>query len=265
MMAKPPTDASIPGGGAKRVAVLQSNYLPWKGYFDMIASVDQFVILDTVQFTKNDWRNRNRIRTREIGNGPKSTAWLTVPVLTAGRFGQPIRDVIIDSTTPWVHRHCTRIQQEYARAAYATTELPWITEAIGSAGEHRSLSSVNVSLIRDVCARLGITTDLVDAGDLPDADDPNDRLVAICRALGASRYISGPAAASYLDTQRFGDHGIEVEWFDYAGYEPYRQTAEPFIAEVSVIDTLLNTGPEARRMVVRADRGPGNADQQETA
>jgi len=224
---------------SKRVAILQSNYIPWKGYFDMIGLVDEFVILDNVQFTKNDWRNRNR-----IPNG-KDGLWLTIPVRTAERMYQPINETEI-SDPRWARKHWSTLSQSYARAPHFKTYEAPIRDAYERASEEKLLSAANHIFIATICDLLGLKTKLSDA-ELIDTEDKTERVVRLCQSRGATHYLSGPAAKNYVDTALFEGAGITLEYMDYAGYPPYKQLHAPYDPAVTVLDLLFNIGPEAPR------------------
>lgn len=226
----------------KRIAISQSNYIPWKGYFDLINSVDEFVIYDTVQFTKNDWRNRNLIKTAQ------GSMWLTIPVSTAGRHGMTIAEAEI-SQSNWHRQHWQSWQTHYARAPHFRT----YADALRSLYFDHSgtkLSQVNFRFLSATCRWLGIGTKLSLSTDYPHDGDRSERLLKICRQAGASCYLSGPAAREYLDVDLFLRNGVQVEWMDYSGYRPYHQLHGQFEHRVSVLDLLLNEGPEAPRYLL---------------
>ena len=228
----------------RRIAITQSNYLPWKGYFDLIRSVDQVVLYDEVQFTRRDWRNRNRIRTRE------GLAWLTVPVLVKGKYDQKIESTVV-SDSGWAENHWRTISHNYARASHFT-EYSKQFQAFYENSPPENLSQINRHLIEIVLNILDISTQLAWSRDFPvDEVGKTERLVSICLEAGATTYVSGPAAKDYLDVTRFEQNGISVEWFNYVGYPAYRQLHVPFIHEVSVIDLLLNMGPESLQYLDR--------------
>jgi WbqC-like protein family len=216
------------------VAILQSNYVPWRGYFDLIRRSDHFVLYDTVQYTKNDWRNRNRIVT------PQGPVWITVPVLHNNRFGQSIAETRI-SDPRWTRRHLGTLQAALGRApryrdALAPALSDWYAEAAGL----DRLSAVNRLLIDRVMAMLGLTTRLHDAADLPQTGDRTGRLVSMCQALGATRYLTGPAARAYLDEAQFAAAGIAVDWMAYPDYPAYRQADGGYTPGVSILDVMAN-------------------------
>jgi hypothetical protein len=231
-----------PSDQAKKVVILQSNYIPWKGYFDLMRSADEFVILDDVQFTKRDWRNRNLIKTQH------GLLWLTIPVKSKGP--QKINEVEI-SEPDWHISHWKTISRSLCRAAYFDRYESELHGAYLTAGEAQFLSQINLIFIKLVARWLGIRTRITSSTDYPAPDERTQRLVSICQMVGAREYISGPAAKVYLDEELFKQAGITVRWFDYEGYPPYTQLFGNFEHRVTVLDLLLNTGPDALRYLVR--------------
>lgn len=221
----------------QRVAVLQSNYIPWKGYFDLIAAVDTFVIYDQMQYTREDWRNRNVIKT---ANG---LTWLTVPVRQSGRFGQRICDTEI-SGTQWSRKHWRSIENSYRRAPHFERVAKFL-QPIYEDTSITYLSVLNRRLIEAVCAYLGIATRLIDSTEIELVGERSEKVAHICEQLGAGFYVSGPAARAYLIEGDFISRGISVEWFDYSGYPEYRQLWGAFTHQVSVLDLLFMCGPQA--------------------
>jgi hypothetical protein len=229
----------VPG---KRLAIIQSSYIPWKGYFDLINSVDEFVLFDDAQYTRRDWRNRNRIKT---SHGP---AWLSIPVSSKGQFDAPIREIRVDDVE-WASRHWRTIQANYARAAYFRKYSDLLEELYLASGESY-LCDINRRFLAAVCGILGIGTRLTWSWDYQLDEGKTERLVSICRQAAADVYVSGPSAASYIDPQQFRDAGIELVYFDYSGYPEYRQLFPPFEHRVSVFDLILNEGPDAPRYML---------------
>ncbi len=241
----------------KRIAIVQSNYLPWKGYFDLIASVDEFVLFDDFQYTRRSWRNRNRIKT------PQGLRWLTVPVAASPQRSTKISDVRI-ACPDWADQHLKTLRMAYRRAPYFDEIMEMIEEVVSARPTH--LSELNASLIRRICAYLGISTPIRTHRDYRAVDDRQLRLRDICIQAGASVYVSGPAAKCYLDESLLRSAGIAVEWFDYSGYEPYPQLWGPFVHEVSVVDLLFNQGPNSRAsMKLASPRVPRPQRQQAPA
>ena len=221
-----------------RVAILQSAYIPWKGYFDIIGSVDAFVVYDDVQYSKNHWHNRNQIKTQ---SGPK---WLTVPVSMGKGSFQPIDEVKV--AQPFAAKHWRSIEQSYARAPFFSLYREWLADLYSQAAGLDSLSAVNLLFLTAICKQLGIRTRFLSSREMNIGGGQTERLVNICGELHAGTYLSGPSAKSYLDLGQFTAAGIAVEWMDYANYPEYGQLHGPFSHAVSVLDLILNIGPEAR-------------------
>jgi len=224
---------------APRVAILQSCYLPWKGYFDIIGSVDVFVILDDVQYSKNHWHNRNLIKTAT------GSSWLTIPVSKAQGAFLPIDRVTI--AQPFADKHWRSIKQAYARAPFMETVGRELEDLYRQAGELNLLTDINVLFLKALSNYLGLPTAFVRSSELNARGGQTERLVNICRELGAARYLSGPSAAAYIRQEEFDAAGIALEWMDYSGYPAYAQLHGDFVPAVSIVDLLLNIGPEARQ------------------
>jgi hypothetical protein len=234
--------------GGRRVGIVQSSYLPWRGAFAMIARCDVFVFLDSVQFTRRDWRTRNRIKT------PHGLLWLSVPVKQKGNYLAPI-DAIEIAEAGWAGKHLSSIEGAYRRGAGFVESIAAVREAYAAVAGEPMLSRVNQRLTRAICAMLGIATPLLRDVDLLPRErlvalDPTARLVALAAAAGATRYLSGPAAQCYLDQDRFAAHDIAVEWMSYAGLPCYQQLWGEFEPSVSIVDPLLTLGPAKLRAVL---------------
>ena len=223
----------------KRVAVTQSNYVPWKGYFDMVNLVDEFVVYDSVQYTRRDWRNRNRIKT------PQGSRWLTIPVEAKGNYLQRIAETRV-SDPHWARRHWRTVSHNYARAPFFDEHRVWLEELYLGCNDVL-LSAINERFLRGICNLLGITTPIFRSPDAEPGGERTERLVQLCERASATEYVSGPAARSYLDEDRFARAGIAVTYLDYSGYPEYPQLFPPFEHEVSLLDLILNTGPDAPR------------------
>lgn len=216
----------------KKIAIVQSNYIPWKGYFDMIAAVDEFILYDDVQFTKNDWRNRNKIKTQ---NGVQ---WLSVPV--GQDISRLIREVEIKDHR-WQAKHWATISHAYKRAPYFD-EIAAGLQPLYLEREYSNLSVLNRTLIEFLCGKLEIPTKISNSCDYDFVTGKTDRLVSLCEQAGATEYVSGPSARNYLDEALFTNASIEVTWFEYEGYPEYSQLWGDFEHAVSVIDLLFNMG-----------------------
>lgn len=224
----------------KKVAIVQSNYIPWKGYFDLIASVDEFIIYDDMQYTRRDWRNRNVIKTAQ---GAK---WLTVPVKVKGKYHQTIRETEIDGDK-WRGEHFRSFCHHYARAPHFE-EIRALIEPLYQA-EYRFLSHLNRVFLETICGYLGISATISNSRDYVLSDGKSERLADLCKQAGGSEYVSGPAAKDYLDESVFASQGITVSWFDYSGYPPYPQLWGEFSHGVTVLDMLFNCGKDSRNFM----------------
>jgi hypothetical protein len=222
----------------KKIALLQSNYIPWKGYFDIIRCVDEFVLYDECQYTKNDWRNRNMIRV------PGGAAWLTIPVRTTGKTGQTISETLV-SESHWAKKHWQSLVTYYSRAPYFKPLAPRIKALYEQAAGISRLSAVNHLFLTELCGLLGIRTPITWSSDYPTGEsDPTKKIVGICVRAGAEVYLSGPSGRNYMRVELFEEAGVALEWMEYSGYPDYRQLHEPCIHAVSILDVLFNVGPE---------------------
>jgi hypothetical protein len=222
-----------------RVAIVQSNYIPWKGYFDLINMVDEFILLDDVQYTRRDWRNRNLIKT------PTGPMWLTIPVDVKGKYFQRIDETLI-SAPEWYERHWQSIVHNYSRARHFP-EYRELFEGTYRGAQERFLSQINYRFLTTICSLLGIKTRLSWSTEFPHAEAKTERLISLCKAVGATEYLSGPAAKGYIDEELFRSEGVTLRYMDYSGYPEYSQLFPPFEHRVSIIDLIFNTGPEAPR------------------
>ncbi|MBX9570446.1 MAG: WbqC family protein [Candidatus Obscuribacterales bacterium] len=222
----------------KRVAILQSSYIPWKGYFDQINSVDEFVLYDCAQYTKRDWRNRNKIKTS------RGLVWLTIPVEVKGKFNQTIEDTLVADQS-WAESHFKTLVHNYSSTRYFALYKAELEELYEKAASMKQLSQINFLFLQKICGWLRIQTPLRWSNEFKLQDGKTERLLGICRDLNATLYLSGPAAKDYLQEDLFSNHGIEVAWADYSNYPVYSQAHPPFEHGVSVLDLLFNEGPNA--------------------
>lgn len=223
-----------------KVAIHQPQYLPWLGYFDKMDQVDAFVLLDTVQFKKNEWQNRNRIKT--------ASGWqyLTVPILH--RFPQRIGEVEINNRMPWARKHLQALISNYAPAPFFDVHRPFFEEVYHR--EWTLLLDLNLTILAYLVEVLKIRTKLVLASSLalPDREGATDRLIAICQALGAESYLSGVGGKNYLDLRRFEEAGIQVLFQEFQ-CPKYPQRFGPFEPNLSIVDLLLNCGEESLKIL----------------
>lgn len=228
----------------KVVAILQSNYIPWKGYFDIIASVDEFIIYDDVQFTKNDWRNRNKIKTS------RGVEWITIPV--GQNIRRHIREVELTDSL-WQQKHWRMLYYNY-RSAMHFEEVAALFEPMYLQRKHTNLSMLNRALIEAVCGYLGITTTISNSWEYDIFDGKTERLADLCAQAGGAEYISGPSGIDYIDVRIFAERGIKVTWFDYDGYPEYPQLWGEFVHGVTILDLLFNCGKDSRRYMRKNDQ-----------
>lgn len=229
---------------SSRVCVMQSNYLPWKGFFDLIRHSDCFVFLDNVQYTKKSWRNRNRIKS------PRGPVWLTVPVTFSLSDRTPIEEVRV-AGHGWASSHLRTIEACYAGAPFRDDTMAWLRPMLETAGNMERLSEINHFTIREIAARLGLSSRFVSASDLLPAEilgsfaHNADLMVQLTRAAGGDVCLNGPVAKAYTDEDHCRAHGIGVIWADYSGYAEYPQLHGDFRHDVSVIDLFMMLGPDA--------------------
>lgn len=220
----------------KRAAIIQSSYLPWKGYFDIIHEVDHFVFLDDVQFTVRDWRTRNRIKTRE------GLAWLSVPAGSDRK--RRICDVVLTDDR-WQAKHWQSLVHSYGKAPHFHRYAPAL-EAVYREHRWERLSDLNQYLTRLIATDfLGIVTPMEDSRTFSADGAGQDRLLDILQKLDADHYLSGPAARSYIEPSAFARAGITLEWKNYGGYPEYPQFYGAFEHAVTVLDLLFQVGPDA--------------------
>jgi hypothetical protein len=220
-----------------RVAILQSNYIPWKGYFDIIGQVELFVFHDDLQYTKGDWRNRNKIKT------PRGAEWLTIPVGTDEK--KLICDVEIKDPG-WQEKHFRQIEANYRTAPFFK-EVVGFLRSIYLETKWTHLSQLNQELIKRICRDfLGIATPFEDSRRYSLTQAKGERVMELLKKAGATSYLSGPAAKDYLDPRMFEEEGIALEWMDYSGYPQYEQLHPPFDGAVSIIDMLFMLGARTR-------------------
>lgn len=224
----------------KKVAILQSNYIPWKGYFDIIDSVDEFIFYDEMQYTTRDWRNRNKIKTQ---NGLK---WLTVPVNGKGCqvTGLKISEAKITDNS-WIVSHWNSIQLNYAKAPYFKEYKGYFENLYKSCENEEFICNVNYKFILGINELLGINTKITYDKDYGLIEGKTERLVDLVKKAGGTEYLSGPAAKDYIVKECFDKENIKLSWMDYSGYREYPQLFPPFEHGVTVLDLIFNTGKDA--------------------
>lgn len=222
----------------KSILITQSNYIPWKGYFDNINAVDEFVVYDDMQYTKRDWRNRNQIKT------PQGLLWLTVPVEVKGKFFQKINETNV-SEKNWGEKHWKTIAANYSKTHYFK-QYKDVFESIYKDETLNTITSINISFIKAINSILDINTKIIDSREFDLVEGKTERLVDICKKCHATSYYTGPAAKDYMDEQLFLNENIEINYFDYSNYPEYPQLFGEFSHYVSVLDLIFNVGDNAK-------------------
>lgn len=223
----------------KKAAILQSNYIPWKGYFDLIASVDTFIWYDEVQYTKQDWRNRNKIKT------PNGIKWLSVPVTVNNLYEQRISDTLI-AEPKWAISHWGKLENAYKKAPHFGAIASWL-KPLYLEHQYSHLIEINRELITEICNFLGIKTEFRCSSEFEITDGKTERLVELCNNVNADCYVSGVAAKTYIDPNVFSKRKIDISWFDYSDYPIYPQLWDEFDHSVTILDLLFCTGADASK------------------
>jgi len=234
----------------KTIGILQPVYIPWLGYFEQISQVDLFVILDDVQYTKQAWRNRNRIRTR------KGWSWLTVPVYQKGQFGQLINEAKIDNSKKWARRHSNCLRENYYHSTFWSTYSLFFEDLFREKWLY--LVDLNMEIILFCVKALGINTEIVRSSSLGlgkgfqkrygDSGNVTEKNIYYLKELGGKRFYEGALGRNYLDIFRFSNAGIQVIFQDYK-HPVYEQLFKPFIPYLSIVDALFNNGPQTKNLL----------------
>ena len=224
-----------------KIIITQSNYIPWKGYFDSIAIADTFVVYDDMQYTKRDWRNRNKIVSQN------SLKWLSIPVEVKGKYYQKINETKIADSS-WAISHWSTLRQDYGKTAHFKEVKDWI-EPLFLECNYKYLTEVNLHFIRAILDFFKINTNIKLSSEFTLAENKTQRLVDICKQLKATQYCSGPAAKEYMEESKFINDGINIKYFDYSGYEQYQQLSETFEHGVSILDLIFNEGSNAKNFL----------------
>lgn len=225
----------------KKIAILQSNYIPWKGYFDMINMVDEFILYDDMQYTRRDWRNRNKIKT------PNGLIWLTIPVEVKGKYFQKISETKVNEKD-WAKKHWQSITHNYSKSKYFK-EYKDVFEELYLNCHEEYLSQINYKFIVAINKILGIKTKIRWSSEFKLVDGQTEKLLGICKDCDTDIYLSGPAAKDYFDEELARKENIKVEWMDYSGYKEYEQLHSHFEHGVTILDLIFNEGPNATKFM----------------
>lgn len=223
-----------------RVVLLQPSYIPWRGYFDQIRRADLFIFYDDVQYDKHGWRNRNQIKTSQ------GKLWLTIPVHSKGVTGGiAIKDVRIDWSKPWSRSHLKSFVTAYNKAPHFKQFLP-LLQSFYEGRHDEFLADFTIETSISLAHTLGITsTQFMRSSQLGDVTgQKTERIINILKRVGATHYLSGPSAASYIEPEKFQQSGITLEYMEYK-YPEYPQLYPPFDPYVSIVDLLFMTSTDA--------------------
>ncbi len=232
------------GVKSMRVTILQPSYLPWLGFFEQMYRSDQFVLYDDVQFTRRDWRNRNRVRV------PDGSVWLTVPVIQKNKYEQSLLETKIDNSTSWKRKHLETIRCHYSKTPFFDLHFPWCEKIFNS--EWNYLLDLSLETIQYLKEQLKIDTPLLRSSELGEPGNKTERLISICKQLGATQYLSGESAKNYISEKDFSDQNIELEYQEYQHPE-YPQRYEGFVPFLSTIDLLFNCGDKSMEFLKQTD------------
>ena len=230
-----------------RVTILQPSYLPWLGFFEQMSRSDKFVLLDDVQYTRRDWRNRNRVRVNE------GWAWLTVPVLQKSRFSQTLIETRIDNSVPWRKKHLQTLRQHYCKAPFFENYFPRCQHIYEK--DWSFLFDLCLETIQLLKEEIGIETPLLRSSQMKTSGEKTERLLSICGELGATHYLSGEAARDYIVEEEFSRKGIELEYQKYE-HPVYPQRYPGFVPYLSAIDLLFNCGEQSLNILKQHEAEP---------
>lgn len=223
------------------LSIIQPSYLPWLGYFDQIKRSDYFIFYDDVQYDKNGWRNRNKIKLNS------KIQWLTVPVVTKNRFGQLIMDVQIHDQKDWRRQHLKMLHHAYSKSKNYDFLFTLLEE--GYKFDTNNLSDLNIFFINIFLAALEIKTKVYKSSEILNDGNKNSRLVNFCLNLGVNEYLTGDSASEYLDIELFKQHSINITYQKY-NHPEYKQLGDSkFSPYLSIVDLLANEGSNAIKII----------------
>ena len=227
-----------------KIAISQSNYIPWKGYFDLIQSVDEFIFFDEVQFTRRDWRNRNLIRSSD------RKKWLTIPIDNKGNYKEIISNIKVHNDN-WKKVHLEILKQSYSKSDHFNEVYSFFNDCFSNLNTNK-LSEINKTIIIKICNLLNFNTLFIDSKNISKSKKnttASERLLEICIMRKANIYVTGLAAKNYLDEKIFNKNNIKVYWFDYGHTKAYKQPYQNFYENLSVVDCLMNCGKDKNKFL----------------
>jgi hypothetical protein len=226
------------------IAIHQPQYLPWLGYFDKMDQADAFCYLDNVQYKKNEWQNRNRLKTAQ------GWQWVTVPVKY--RFPQKIIEVTLNEAVKWQHKQLQALVTNYKKSLYFDDYFPIFESALKQ--DFDSIADVNIHMITQIREILGFNSKpVVRASELSLSEDPTGRLIDICKHFCGDTYLAGQDGANYMDMEQFGKSGIKVITQKY-DHPVYPQCFGDFQSHMSIVDLIFNCGPESLDIIRTGNR-----------
>ena len=230
-----------------RVTILQPSYLPWLGFFEQMSRSDKFVLLDDVQYTRRDWRNRNKVRVKE------GWVWLTVPVQQKSRFSQSLLETRIDNSVSWRRKHLETLRQHYCKAPFFEKYFPRCQQVYEK--DWTFLFDLCLETIQFLKEEMGIETPLLRSSEMKPGGEKTERLVSICRELGATHYLSGESGSNYIAEEDFSSQGIALEYQNYE-HPVYPQRYTGFVPHLSAIDLLFNCGEQSLGILKQDETEP---------
>mgnify|MGYP000536571696 FL=1 len=230
-----------------RVTILQPSYLPWLGFFEQMSRSDKFVLLDDVQYTRRDWRNRNKVRVKE------GWVWLTVPVQQKSRFSQSLLETRIDNSVSWRRKHLETLRQHYCKAPFFEKYFPRCQQVYEK--DWTFLFDLCLESINLIKEEMGIETPLLRSSEMKPGGEKTERLVSICRELGATHYLSGESGSNYIAEEDFSSQGIALEYQNYE-HPVYPQRYTGFVPHLSAIDLLFNCGEQSLGILKQDETEP---------
>lgn len=218
-----------------KAGIIQSSYLPWRGFFDFISTVDVFIFHDDIQYTKNDWRNRNKIKAED------DIKWLTMPV-KKDKVNKTIANTFLVNEKYWKKKHLRVIGHYYRNCSYKEILNQLISDSLDI--EHKTISELNIYLIKRICKYLKIDTTILNSNELKVEGQKTEKIINLLKKIKADTYLSGPRADSYLDKELFVRNNINLEYKSYK-YKQYPQLGSSFINNLSIIDLIANCGEKS--------------------
>ncbi|HUP22834.1 MAG TPA: WbqC family protein [Thermoanaerobaculia bacterium] len=229
------------------LVVEQPNYVPWLGYFALLDRADLWVWYEDVQYTRRDWRNRNRVA------GGDDPVWLTIPVRARGHRHLRICDVEIDCRQPWQRKHLATLYHLYGKAPFFEPVFERVRRHLET--PPTLLADLTIGLNEELCRYLGIQTSFLRSSRIAGIEGTKqDRILSICRQLQPDVYLSGPAARDYLKSAPFDEQGIDLHYIAY-GYDAYPRNSQPLRTDLSILDALFWIGPGPTLELIRSKPG----------